>query len=76
MMWKLIRRIPYVHKLEEENIRLRRELEFERTVSGNMQKAIDGLVTHRDILLSSLDAANRELTRLRARRNNPDGRRS
>jgi len=73
ILLKLIRSLPYVRDLEKENIRLRKELDFERGVSGNQQKFIGHLTDHRDLLLSSLDQANRELTRLRSRGKAPRG---
>jgi len=73
---RLIRRIPFVHGLEVEIIRLRKELEFERKVSSHYEKLTEQLTTHRDLLLSSLDHANRELTKLRARRNGGKGART
>jgi hypothetical protein len=68
MIWRLIRCFPYVRELEKENVRLRSELDFERKVTGNQQKVLESLTAHRDILLSSLAAAEREVKRLKVRK--------
>lgn len=71
MKW-LLKLTPYVRNLISENDRLLEELAFERKVTANQQKMLDALTDHRDILLSSLAASEREVSRLRQRLTRPD----